>query len=211
MGIKACPQCGEQIQDAALICRFCKADFRQAPPPMPVRSGGGGSSTIVIIIVAVVFGGIVLVGILAALLLPAIARATRNAKATACCNNLSQLWKMQHHYMVSFGGTAKSMPPETGGGFWLKLSQTTPPLVDPFIADIYGCPLEGTPNGPLTTDYRGPASNVNAYADRDPVGADKINNHGPREGGTVLRKSGDVMTVSENDPLWTAARTKTSP
>jgi hypothetical protein len=206
MGTKACPQCGEQIQDAALICRFCKADFRPAPPPMPARSGGGVGA-IVTVIVVVVFGGIFLAGVLAALLLPAIARATRNAKATACCNNLSQLWKLQHHYMVSFGGTAKSMPRETGGAFWLKLSQ----LVDPSLAEIYGCPFKGMANAPGTTDYRGPAGNGNTCADGDPVGADKINNHGPGEGGSVLRKSGDVMTVQESDPLWTIARTKTSP
>src|ERR1051326_3548775 len=43
---------------------------------------------------------IVIIGILASLLLPAITKAIRQARVAACINNLSQLWKMQTIYMA---------------------------------------------------------------------------------------------------------------
>ncbi len=154
---------------------------------------------------------IVIIGILAALLLPAIARAIRNARVTNCANNLSQLWKMQNNYMVQYGGAHKLMPTETGGGFWTKMSDSGTELIDSTLHDIYECPLEGA-IAIGSTDYRGPASNINKFKDGDPVGADKPNNHSDdgSEGGNVLRKSGDVQTVGQNDTLWTAAASKTN-
>lgn len=211
---KNCPACGEAIKPEAVICRHCRTDLRTGqpaggPPPPPVKSGGGISVVLIVaVVVLVLFCG---TGVLAALLLPAIARATRNAKVTSCVNNQSQLWKMQINYMVQFGGREKRMPEETGGSFWLKLSQTDPPLIDVTLREIYECPLKGSPNSPGTTDYRGPNGNVNRFNDGDPVGADKIGNHGSGEGGNVLRKSGDVQTVSESDPLWSTAAVKTVP
>lgn len=29
---KQCPECGNEVKDAAVICRFCRHDFRQEPP-----------------------------------------------------------------------------------------------------------------------------------------------------------------------------------
>ncbi len=146
---------------------------------------------------------IVIIGILAALLLPAIARAIRNAKVTGCANNLSQMWKMMGNYMVQFGGSQKKMPEEIGKDFWLKLNKTTPPLIDTSLGDIYACPLSGS-GGIAASSYRGPKTNINSasYGDGDPVGADQATNHGTNEGGNVIRKSGDVQTCGENDPLW---------
>ena len=156
---------------------------------------------------------IVIIGILAALLLPAIARAIRNAKITGCVNNLSQLWKMSHNYMVQYGGSSKSMQDKPNGQFWTMLTTITPPLIDNSLKDIFACPAKGQPPASGSTDYRGPSSNVSTYADGDQVGADKDspNNHGNGEGGNVLRKSGDVQTCSSSDPLWIGAGTKVAP
>jgi len=209
--MKACPACAEKVQSAAVICRYCQYDFRtgavarQAPPP----PSGGGTTKVVLIVVAVVLLVPCVLGVLAALLLPAIARATRNAKLTRCVNNLSQLWKMQHNYMVQYGGVEKSMPREKGEEFWLKLTTTRPPLIDSTLMDIYQCPMEGSPNAG-TVDYRGPAMFVGVLADGDAVGADKVGNHGSSEGGNVLRKSGDVQTCSESDRLWRSAGSTTT-
>ena len=148
---------------------------------------------------------IVIIGILAALLLPAIARAIRNAKVTGCLNNLKQLWTMQTNYMVQFGGRRKVMPDVTGGAFWLYLSTTQPPLIDSTVQDIYACSL-APPPAFGETNYRGPAVNVTTAGDGDPVGADRLTNHdqgGMAEGGNLLRKSGDVVTVGPTDPFFT--------
>ena len=154
---------------------------------------------------------IVIIGILAALLLPAIARAIRNSKVTRCQNNLSQLWKMQYNYSAQYGGSDKLFPTQTGSNFWLKLNQAPTVLIDNTLLDIFQCPLEGNPAAG-TCDYRGPGTNVNVtanFGDGDPVGADKIGNHGnAAEGGNVLRKSGDVQTVGQADTMWTLAGTK---
>jgi hypothetical protein len=118
---------------------------------------------------------------------------------------------MQANYMVQYGGSHKLLPLETGGNFWTKLSDPQTTLIDSTLGDIYMCPLEGAPNAG-DTDYRGPANNVNKSKDGDPVGADKSTNHSDdgSEGGNVLRKSGDVQTVGQNDTLWTLAASKTN-
>ena len=145
---------------------------------------------------------IVIIGILAALLLPAIARAIRRARVTSCANNLSQLWKMQNVYMSQFGGRMKSMPRDTGAAFWQALTTTNPPLIDATVNDIYICPVLGS-SEPPACDYYGPGDVVNKLGDGDVVGCDDPQNHneggGTSNGGNVLRKSGDVVEVPGQD------------
>jgi len=132
---------------------------------------------------------------------------TQDRKRVAeCANNLKQLWTMQANYMAQFGGRAKLMPPDTGDDFWLKLSKTTPPLIDPSLADIYQCPVENAKDEGC--DYRGPVEDVNTYGDADPVGADVDGNHGEGKGGNVIRKAGDCMTYAPTDEMWKAAATR---
>jgi prepilin-type N-terminal cleavage/methylation domain-containing protein len=149
---------------------------------------------------------IVIIGILAALLLPAIAKAIRRARVTSCANNLSQLWKMQNVYMSQFGGRMKAMPTLQGTAFWDALTKTQPPLIDSTMLDIFLCPVKGdSPQGDY--DYNGPAKPVSRLADGDMVGSDDRESH--KEGasdegsGNVLRKSGDVLEVS--GPDWSKA------
>jgi prepilin-type N-terminal cleavage/methylation domain-containing protein len=147
---------------------------------------------------------IVIIGILAALLLPAIARALRRARVNNCINNLSQMWKMENVYMSKFGGRMKLFATEIGDDFWLKLISVT--LVDTTIGDSLSCPAKPVPVAMGETHYRGPTNNVNLLLDGDPVGGDgdKDSPAGephPGEGssGNVLRRSGDVVEYGATD------------
>lgn len=153
---------------------------------------------------------IVIIGVLAALLLPAIARAIRQAKVTNCVNNLAQLWRMQNIYMSRFGQRQKLYPIETGKAFWFKLTSVTPALVDSTQSDIFDCPLTSLQPGYGTeSEYWGPAKSVGdpTYGEGDPVGCDDPENHsvGGVDGGVVLRKSGDAGEYGGSDATWTAA------
>jgi prepilin-type N-terminal cleavage/methylation domain-containing protein len=147
---------------------------------------------------------IVIIGILAALLLPAIARAIRRSKVTGCLNNLSQLWKMENVYMSKFGGRMKLMATEIGDDFWLKLQSVS--LIDTTVADIYTCPAKPSLAPVNSTHYRGPTNNVNVLLDGHAVGGDGDNGSSagephPGEGssGNIVRKSGDVNEYAAAD------------
>jgi len=160
---------------------------------------------------------IIVLGIAAAIAVPAIARSIRNQRLIACSKNLADLWKAQETYRITFGGADKLRPRETGGAFWLKFARTDPPLLDAARAAgpacVFDCPLKPGAVAPGTADYRGPAEDLNAapVEDNDPIGADREHNHGPQEGGNVLRKAGDVLCVPPEDPHWEAAKKKTAP
>ena len=154
---------------------------------------------------------IVIIGILAALLLPAITRAIRRARVTSCANNLRQMWTLQITYMSQFGGRMKAMSPAEGVMFWQVLTSVTPPLIDSTEMEVFLCPVKGQPT-PGEIDYYGPGRPVNKLAGGDPVGCDDPENHqegsstgsaGSDATGNVLRKSGDVLEMSGND--WNQA------
>jgi type II secretory pathway pseudopilin PulG len=156
--------------------------------PPPKKSG----MTCLIIGLCVGAGGFVVLAILAALLLPAIAKATERAKVVACANNLRQLWMMQQTYATQFGGREKDFPTETGSAFWLKLTRTTPPLLDESEADVLLCPCREPGR---KCDYAGPSRPVKSLQSGDPVGADLQGNH--PSGGNVLRKDGSIHELQD--------------
>lgn len=149
---------------------------------------------------------IVIIGILAALLIPAIARGIRRAKVVACASNLSQLFKMQNVYMSKYGTAKHYMPTEIGKAFWLKLTITVPPLIEPGEMDLFQCPARGEVSA-TECYYLGPRDNVNRLKDGEFMGCDLNDNHASEpiqtpsmEGGNILRKSGDV--IEDAGPLW---------
>jgi type II secretory pathway pseudopilin PulG len=162
------------------------------PEPAPGQPQGKKSAaTCLIIGICVGVGGLFVLGVLAALLLPAIAKATERAKATSCANNLRTLWTLQQTYALQFGGREKQFPAETGAGFWLKLEQTAPPIVDASERDLFLCPCKESGR---SCDYLGPRQSVKSLKSDDAVGGDHPGNH--KEGGNILRKDGSVVELN---------------
>jgi|SRR5688572_1180102 prepilin-type N-terminal cleavage/methylation domain-containing protein len=145
---------------------------------------------------------IVIIGILAGLLLPQIARAIHNARVTACASNLRSLWSSQLNWAAQHGGPGKTMPAATGSAFWLKLQEGDRPIVGRY--EVFFCPLAGEEIGPGRTSFLGPLSNVNKMDDKDPVGACRHDG----DGGNVLTKMGDVQGYDEGDPMWSRVESK---
>ena len=77
----------------------------------------------------------------------------------------------------------------------------------------FTCPVLGrSPGGldPANIDYRGPIKSIRNLQTTDVLAADRIGNHGPREGGNVLLRGGDIQAVGEDDVAWAKAATTTS-
>ena len=142
---------------------------------------------------------IVIIGILASLLLPAIVHALHRARVANCMSNLRSLRDCQLVYLSGYG-KGRFMVPATGGEFWLGLAKTPKPICDK--PDLFNCPCCGDVAAAGTTSYRGPSTNPNKLDPRDPMGADKPDNHGRNGGGIVLLAGGDLVECDETEALW---------
>ncbi len=146
-------------------------------------------------------------GVTAGAALPAAMRAQETSKVESCRRNLKTLYELLYAYMNKFGGDSKLLPAQTGDALWLALAKTDPPLVEKKSLGLFQCPVENVDDEGC--DYRGASKSVDQAADGDVIGADVDGNHGKGKGGNVLRKSGDVLEVVDDDPLWRGAALST--
>jgi type II secretory pathway pseudopilin PulG len=136
---------------------------------------------------------VVVIAILAGLIVPPFCgEGMRRAKATNCAHNLGQLYKLGTVYASTHKG---EWPSETGDDLWLSFTKTVPPLIDATTIEILACPVLGEEIRPGETHYRGPQLPWSKLKSSDPLGGDKVGNHGDGVGGNVLYKDGSVMEL----------------
>ena len=136
---------------------------------------------------------IIVVGIGAAVTVPAVLRAGRNERLAKCESNLRALWKLDADLRAKGGAP----PTGRGSAYWAMLAAKNPDLVT--------CPVSGHAH------YRGPAVDPGSLPPGAPMAADAPGAHGADEGGNVLFKVGEIRASRERDGAWQAAAEQLSP
>lgn len=137
---------------------------------------------------------IVVVGIAAAVTLPALLRGSRNDKLVICEARLRALGEAD----TAFRAREGKSPAGRGAAYWKE-------SLGPDGSRL-ACPLSDQ-----HLPYRGPASDPTPFPATYPLAADQPGSHGPGEGGNVLLKSGEIRACRELDPLWRLAAERLAP
>ena len=141
----------------------------------PMNRSRAGFTAVEMLVVVVV------VGIAAAVTIPAILRSGRNQQLVRCENNLRALYKAEAEARAK-----GKLPTATGNAYWAALVKKS---------ELLTCPLSGAA-------YRGPAADPSRLPPGAPIGGDAPGSHGAGEGGYFLLKSGEVRAFRERDPHW---------
>jgi hypothetical protein len=132
---------------------------------------------------------IVVLGIAAAVAVPALLRGSRNDRLFKCQAHLKALWDLDA------AARAKGRPPKgTGGAYWTSIASE----------EVRRCPFSDSP-------YRGPAGDPATIASEAPLGADAPGSHGAGEGGNLLLKNGVIRACREGDGYWRLASERLAP
>lgn len=175
-----CPACAEQIPPRVDTCPHCGISLQDYSPAGGSAGGKSPSNmTIIWVVVGCVFGVMLLcIGVLTALLLPAIQSAREAARRSQCTNNLKQIGLAMHNYHDMY----QTFPPAYLADESGKPMHSWRVLILPFLGEpglyseynfsepwdgpnnsrllarmpkVYACPTHGNTPGSTTTDYAG--------------------------------------------------------
>ena len=166
-----CSRCGKEVAATSAFCGACGAPTATGPEPPAVKQGRSPLA-IVITVIVVVIGGIMLLGIVAAIVVPGFSRARQEGNEAAALASMRTIVSAQVSYSASAGKgyfatrlatLARPCPGTTQGFIPADLAQ------DPSTKSGYTIRLEsaGTKAGP--PDCNGVATEENYYATATPV------------------------------------------
>lgn len=155
---------------------------------------------------------IAIIGILAALLMPALVSARKASKKKDCLNNLKHLGTALHIYVDTYG--QGRYPPGLGGTFWnaLRLLPTPTTSVLKDNNGCFVCKIIATPPSGTAMDYRGPALPVGENTRPTKIlGSDREINHSltSNEDVNLVMFDGHAETAGYGSQLWNTAATDT--
>ena len=119
-----CPYCSELIDTGLSSCPHCQSQLTIAPTasqahaPAAEAAPPKGNSTVMIWLLVIggfVVTGVCGVGILIALLLPAVSQAREAARQSQCKNNMKQIGLAMHNYHDTYGTFPPAYIPDSDG------------------------------------------------------------------------------------------------
>jgi type II secretory pathway pseudopilin PulG len=141
---------------------------------------------------------IIVIGILAAILLPPVSPGIRRARVTSCASNLRQLYHLGASYASTHQG---QWPGAKGSALWMEFTKTNPPLIGRDELEVLLCPVKGEPDLGHC-DYLGPSKTFSELKPTEGLAADKPGNHGDEPKANVLLKDGSVQEYELSHPIW---------
>ncbi|MDQ7780919.1 MAG: type II secretion system protein, partial [Planctomycetota bacterium] len=154
---------------------------------------------------------VAIIGVLAALLLPALASARKQAKKRDCTNNLKQLGLYMNLYCSKYGSES-AYPPTNGSPNFLNYLRSVPTTSSAMAGNSHGlfvCKVAGTMSSTTALDYRYPASSRTINDTQQPnwpIASDRGSNHDANlmDDINVLLFDGSVQAAATSHHLWTS-------